>query len=98
MGFVNKDVHKSKALELQKAIKKIPQLKELGSDSLSTKGLTDSAEDKKKSQEGQGLNFPMLNQAEKLAGYMKSLQVNDKLQIEYEKEFEDLVSCITLIP
>jgi hypothetical protein len=61
MSFVTKDVHKLKALELQKAIKKIPQLKELGSDGLSTKGLTDSAEDKKKNQEGQGLNFPMLN-------------------------------------
>lgn len=28
---------------------------------------------------------------------MKSLQINDKLQVEYEKEFEDLVSCITQI-
>lgn len=39
----------------------------------------------------------MLNQAQKLEGYMKSLQINDMLQVEYEKEFEDLVSCITQI-
>lgn len=97
MSFVMKDGHKSKALELQKSIKKIPQLKELGSDSLSTKGLTDTADEKNKSGGGQGLNFPVLNQAQKLAGYMKSLQINDKLQVEYEQEFEILVSCITQI-
>ena len=48
MGFVTKEAHKAKALELQKSIKKIPQLKEPGSDNLSTKGLTDAADDKKK--------------------------------------------------
>ena len=41
-NYVSKDIHKDRARELFKTVKKIPQLKDLGGDNLHNKQLQDS--------------------------------------------------------
>jgi len=60
LTFVAKPSHKKLALELVKVIKKVPQLKDVGSESYTTKGLTDEGDEKKKKQGG-AISFPQLS-------------------------------------
>lgn len=95
-NFVVKETHKDKARELFKMIKNIPQLKNLGGDDMHCKHLVVEGTQKKKSA-GMMINIPQLSQANKLNGFMQSVSTADKIQDEFEYEFEELVVYITQI-
>lgn len=98
MGFAKKDSHFEKADQLFKTIKKIPQLKEFGGETLQNKLLTQYITKKnemlnppKKTEVDLMVGLPQLTQAEKLKAYLMSVETSEKLIEDFEKEFEDIV-------
>jgi len=69
-------------------------LKNLGGDDMHCKHLVVEGTQKKKSA-GMMINIPQLSQANKLNGFMQSVSTADKIQDEFEYEFEELVVYIT---
>lgn len=96
VNFASKDHHKAKCLDLFKTMKKTPSLKAFGVENMDTKKLlSKNSDDDKKRSDGSSLGtIPQLTQAQKLNAYMKSISISEKLQKEFETEFEELVLLI----
>lgn len=98
-SFVSKPLHKENANALFVTIKKSlsqDQIKHLGADCLQNKSLSAPNPALAKQKKGIG-NVPKLSQAEKLEGYLKSVKPDERLQKEFEVEFEELVIYVTEI-